>query len=456
MFKDFKTVKEVFGPLVFVEGVQNAAYGEIVEIILPSGEKKKGQVLETSKGVAVVQVFGSTTGLDTKETTIRFSGETLKLAVSEDMLGRVLNGFGEPIDSGVALVKGEKLDVNSNPLNPVSRQQPNDFIQTGISSIDVLNTLVRGQKLPIFSASGLPHNELAVQIASQSTVVGGKGDFVVVFAAMGITNSEAQYFMKEFEKTGALQKSVLFLNLANDPSIERIITPRLALTTAEYLAFEKDYHVLVILTDMTNYCESLREIGSARQEVPGRRGYPGYMYTDLSSIYERAGTVHGKKGSVTQLPILSMPDEDITHPIPDLTGYITEGQFVLSKDLHKRNIMPPVDVLLSLSRLASLVVGKKTREDHSGVSSQLFASYAQGRDLRSLVAVVGEDALSDVDKKYLKFADEFETKFIRQGKNENRSIEDSLKIAWDLLALLPRQELKRIKPEYIDKYMKKG
>ncbi|VVB69914.1 V-type ATP synthase beta chain [uncultured archaeon] len=456
MFKDFKTVKEVFGPLVFVEGVQNAAYGEIVEIILPSGEKKKGQVLETGKGVAVVQVFGATTGLDTKETTIRFSGETLKLAVSEDMLGRVLNGFGEPIDSGVALVKGEKLDVNSNPLNPVSRQQPNDFIQTGISSIDVLNTLVRGQKLPIFSASGLPHNELAVQIASQSNVVGSKEEFVVVFAAMGITNSEAQYFMKEFEKTGALQKSVLFLNLANDPSIERIITPRLALTTAEYLAFEKDYHVLVILTDMTNYCESLREIGSARQEVPGRRGYPGYMYTDLSSIYERAGTVHGKKGSITQLPILSMPDEDITHPIPDLTGYITEGQFVLSKDLFKRNITPPVDVLLSLSRLASLVVGKKTREDHSGVSSQLFASYAQGRDLRNLVAVVGEDALSDVDKKYLKFADEFETKFIRQGKNENRTIEDSLKIAWELLALLPRQELKRIKPEHIDKYMKKG
>lgn len=455
MFKDFKTVKEIFGPLVFVDGVQGAAYGEIVEIILPNGEKKKGQVLETSRGVAVVQVFGPTTGLDTKDTTIRFSGETLKLAVSEDMLGRVLNGFGEPIDSGVNLVKGEKLDVNSNPLNPVSRQQPNDFIQTGISSIDVLNTLVRGQKLPIFSASGLPHNELAVQIASQATVVGAKGDFVVVFAAMGITNSEAQYFMKEFEKTGALQKSVLFLNLANDPSIERIITPRLALTTAEYLAFEKDYHVLVILTDMTNYCESLREIGSARQEVPGRRGYPGYMYTDLSSIYERAGTVKGKKGTVTQLPILSMPDEDITHPIPDLTGYITEGQFVLSKDLHKRNITPPVDVLLSLSRLASLVVGKKTREDHSGVSSQLFASYAQGRDLRNLVAVVGEDALSEIDKKYLKFADEFENKFVKQGRNENRNIEQSLDVAWELLSILPEQELKRIKPEHIAKYGKK-
>ena len=455
MFKDFKTVKEIFGPLVFVEGVQNAAYGEIVEIIMPNGEKKKGQVLETSKGVAVVQVFGPTTGLDTKETTIRFSGETLKLAVSEDMLGRVLNGFGEPIDSGVNLVKGEKLDVNSNPLNPVSRQQPNDFIQTGISSIDVLNTLVRGQKLPIFSASGLPHNELAVQIAAQSTVIGGKDSFVVIFAAMGITNSEAQYFMKEFEKTGALQKSVLFLNLANDPSIERIITPRLALTTAEYLAFEKGYHVLVILTDMTNYCESLREIGSARQEVPGRRGYPGYMYTDLASIYERAGTVKGKKGSITQLPILTMPDEDITHPIPDLTGYITEGQFVLSKDLHKRNITPPVDVLLSLSRLASLVVGKKTREDHSGVSSQLFASYAQGRDLRNLVAVVGEDALSETDKKYLKFADEFETKFVKQGRNENRTIERSLEIAWELLTILPEQELKRIKPEHIQKYMHK-
>ncbi len=456
MIKEYQTVKEIFGPIVYVEDIADAAYNETVTIIMPSGEKLKGQVLESSKGLAAVQVFGPTTGLDTKETRIRFSGETLKLPVSEEMLGRVFDGTGQPIDKGAPITSSEKRDINGFAINPYARASPHDFIQTGISTIDALNTLVRGQKLPIFSTAGLPHNELAVQIARQATVRGSDENFVVVFAAMGITNAEAQFFMKDFERTGALERAVLFLNLANDPSIERLITPRMALTTAEYLAYEKDMQVLVVMTDMTNYCDALREIAAARQEVPGRRGYPGYMYTDLASIYERAGTIQGKKGTVTQLPILTMPEEDITHPIPDLTGYITEGQIVLSRELHRKNIYPNVDVLPSLSRLMNSGIGaKRTREDHSGVSSQLYASYAQGRDLRQLVAVVGEEALSAKDKKFLKFANDFEQKFVQQGKSENRSIEDSLDIGWQLLAEIPEDELKRVKPEHLEKYGRK-
>ncbi len=460
--KEYQTVREIFGPIVYVEGVEDAAYGETVEITLPNGERKKGQVLETSKNLAAVQIFGNTQGLDTKTTSVRFTGETLRLNVSDEMLGRIFNGLGEPIDGGPPIISGEKIDIQGSSINPYSRAELHDFIQTGVSTIDTTNTLVRGQKLPIFSASGLPHNELAVQIARQATVRSKSGeakakeDFVVVFAAMGITNAEASFFMRDFEKTGALQRSVLFLNLANDPSIERLITPRMALTTAEYLAFERDMQVLVILTDMTNYCDSLREIAAARQEVPGRRGYPGYMYTDLASIYERAGAIKGKKGTVTQLPILSMPEEDITHPIPDLTGYITEGQIVLSRDLYRKNIYPCIDVLPSLSRLMSLGIGsEKTRDDHSGVSSQLYASYAEGRDLRNLVAVVGEEALTERDKKFLHFADNFEKKFVTQGKYENRTIEQSLELGWELLAEIPESELKRVKPEHIEKYGRK-
>jgi V/A-type H+-transporting ATPase subunit B len=465
MQKEFQSVCEVFGPILFVEGVEDAAYNELVNIVMPNGEKRKGQVLETRKGMAAVQLFGNTTGLDTKFTRVRFTGENLRLPVSDEMLGRVFSGSGDPIDGGPPTISEEKLDVNGSALNPVSRAEPQDFIQTGISTIDVTNTLVRGQKLPLFSGNGLPHNELAVQIARQATVRGGgstggkhegKQDFVVVFAAMGITSAEASFFMQDFQKTGALERTVLFLNLANDPSIERTLTPRLALTTAEFLAYERDMQVLVVLTDMTNYCDSLRELAAARQEVPGRRGYPGYLYTDLASLYERAGTVHGKKGTVTQLPILSMPDDDITHPIPDLTGYITEGQIVVSRDLHVKGIYPPIDVLPSLSRLMNLGIGVgKTREDHSGLSGQLYASYAQGRDLRNLVAVVGEEALSEKDKKFLAFANAFESRFVGQGTGENRSIEQSLDLGWELLAGIPETELKRVKPEHLEKYGRK-
>ncbi|MFH1257724.1 MAG: V-type ATP synthase subunit B [Candidatus Micrarchaeota archaeon] len=456
MTREYQSVKEVFGPILIVEGVENAAYGEMVDIMLPNGERKKGQVLETSKGLAAVQIFGVTQGLDTKSTIIRFSGDVMRFPVSDEMFGRVFNGSGEPIDKGAPIISKEKVDITGNAINPFARAEPKEFIQTGISTIDVTNTLVRGQKLPIFSASGLPHNDLAVQIARQATVLGEKEDFTVIFAAMGITYSEANFFIQDFEKTGALEKAILFLNLANDPSVERILTPRLALTTAEYLAFEKDYQVLVILTDMTMYCDTLRELSAARQEVPGRRGYPGYMYTDLASIYERAGRIKGKKGSITQLPILSMPDDDITHPIPDLTGYITEGQFVLSRDLYRKNIFPPVDVLPSLSRLMNSGIGEgKTREDHAGISSQVYASYAEGRDLRNLVAVVGEEALTERDRKFLRFADAFEQRFVQQGKYENRTIEQSLELCWDLASMLPEDELKRAKPEHKEKYGKK-
>ena len=456
MLKEFQTVTNIEGPLVFVEKVGNVGYNEIVEVKLPNGEIRKGQVLETSKDKAVIQIFGVTTGLDIEKTKVKFLGETMKVSVSEEMLGRVFNGLGEPRDKGAPIVPEKRVDIIGAAINPMAREKPSDFIQTGISTIDGLNTLVRGQKLPIFSGAGLPHNELAVQVARQAKVRKESESFAVVFAAVGITHEEANFFMKDFERTGALERSVLFLNLADDPSVERIITPRMALTTAEYLAFEKDMHVLVIITDMTNYCEALREIAGARKEVPGRRGYPGYMYTDLASIYERAGVVKGKKGTVTQLGILSMPSDDITHPIPDLTGYITEGQIVVGRELHRKGIFPPIDVLPCLSRLMNLGIGNgKTREDHRGVADQLYAAYAQGRDLRSLSAVVGEEALSELDRKYLKFADAFEEKFIRQGRNEDRSIEQTLDLGWRLLAALPENELKRVKLEHIEKYGKK-
>lgn len=455
--KEYKTISEIAGPLLVVDNVTNVGYGEIVEIVMPNGEKRKGQVLDVSEKAAVVQVFGATAGISTTKTTVRFTGETMRLGLSTDMLGRVFTGMGEPRDKGPRTIPKEKVDITGLPINPYSREMPNEFIQTGISTIDAMNTLVRGQKLPIFSGAGLPHNQLTVQIARQAKVRGKDEKFAVVFAAIGITHEEASFFMRDFEKTGALENAVLFLNLADDPSVERIITPRLALTTAEYLAYEQNMHVLVLMTDMTNYCEALREISSARQEVPGRRGYPGYMYTDLSTIYERAGRVRGSSGSVTQIPVLTMPGDDKTHPIPDLTGYITEGQILLSRDLHRKNIYPPVDPLPSLSRLMNNGIGdKKTREDHKGVSDQLYAGYSNGRDLRSLSAVVGEEALSESDRKFLKMADEFEKKFVQQGQYENRDIDTTLNIAWDLFSLLPEDELKRVKKEHIVKYMKKG
>jgi len=453
IMKEYKTIKEIAGPLIFVDKVSGVSYGEIVDIRLQDGERRKGQVLDISKSVAVVQVFGTTAGIDTKGTSVKFLGETMTIGLSTSMLGRVFDGLGRPKDGGSEIIPEEKVDVNGLPINPYSRDPPSDFIQTGISTIDSMNTLVRGQKLPIFSAAGLPHNQLAVQIARQSKVRKKDETFAVVFAAVGITYEEAFFFMKDFEKTGALENAVLFLNLANDPSVERLITPRLALSTAEYLAYEQDMHVLTIITDMTNYCESLREISSARQVVPGRRGYPGYMYTDLSTIYERAGRIKGRNGTVTQLPILTMPGDDKTHPIPDLTGYITEGQIILSRDIHRNGIFPPVDVLPSLSRLMNSGIGKgKTREDHKGVSDQLYAAYAGGRDLRSLSAVVGEEALSEIDRKYLKFADEFENRFVKQDAYEDRTIEQTLDLGWELLSSLPETELKRIKQEHIDKY----
>jgi len=452
--EEYSTIREISGPLMIVEKVKNVGYGEVVEVIVSDNETRLGQVLETSTDMVVIQVFEGTTGLDTHNTRVRFTGEPIKLPVSEDMLGRVFTGIGKPID-GPEIIPEDELDVNGSPINPYAREYPRDFIQTGISTIDGMNTLVRGQKLPIFSGSGLPHNDLAAQVARQAKVLGKEEEFSVIFAAMGITFEEANFFIKDFERTGALERVIMFLNLANDPSIERIITPRTALTCAEYLAFEKDMHVLVILTDMTNYCEALREISAAREEVPARRGYPGYMYTDLASIYERAGRIKGKKGSITQMPILTMPDDDINHPIPDLTGYITEGQTILSRDLHRKNIYPPIEVSLSLSRLMQKGIGKgRTREDHAGVASQLFGAYAEGKELRDLVAVVGEEALSSSDKKYLEFADEFEKRFVNQGKDEDRSIEETLDLGWELLSIFPESELKRIDPEYIEKYYK--
>ncbi len=452
MGKEYKTITDIAGPLVFLEKTEPVAYGELVTITLPDGTVRRGQVLDTSKDFVVVQVFEGTRGLD-KSCSVRFTGDVVKLNCSKDMLGRILSGSGEPIDGGPKIVPEERREIVGAAINPYARQYPREFIQTGISAIDGMNTLVRGQKLPIFSGSGLPHNDIALQIARQAKVRGTEEEFAIVFAAMGITYEEAHQFMKEFERTGALERAVVFLNLASDPAIERLITPRMALTAAEFLAYEYDYHILVILTDMTNYCEALREISAAREEVPGRRGYPGYMYTDLATIYERAGRIRGRKGTITQMPILTMPGDDITHPIPDLTGYITEGQIVLSRELHAKGIYPPIDVLPSLSRLMKEGIGKgMTREDHKEWNDQMYAAYAEGVDLRGLVAIVGEEALSERDRRYLKFADEFERRFVNQGKYEDRDIEYTLDLGWELLAILPEEELTKIRREYIEKY----
>ncbi len=453
---EYFSVSEVAGPLMIVEGIKDVAFNEVVKIKTASGEERTGQVLEAFMDKAIVQVFEGTKGLDTKNTSARFIGETMKLGVAKDILGRVFDGTGNPIDDAPPIIPDDRRDINGNPINPYAREYPSEFIQTGISTIDGLNTLVRGQKLPIFSGAGLPHNEMAAQIARQAKVLGKEEKFAVVFCAMGITAEEANLFIRDFENTGALERTVMFLNLADDPTIERIILPRMALTCAEYLAFDLNMQVLIILTDLTNYAEALREIAAAREEVPGRRGYPGYMYTDLATIYERAGKIKGKKGSITQIPMLTMPDDDITHPIPDLTGYITEGQIVLNRGLHKKDIYPPVAVLPCLSRLMDRGIGKdRTREDHAGVSNQLYAAYAEGCDLRDLVAIVGEDALSDRDRKFLKFADEFEKKFVTQDTHENRSIIKTLTIGWELLYGLPKSELKKIDEKYIEKYFPK-
>ena len=464
--KEYKTISEVAGPLLMVEGVEGVKYEELVDIELPTGEIRRGRVLEISEDKAVVQMFEDTRGISMQDSKARFLGRVMELPVSVDMLGRVFNGAGRPKDKGGEIIAETKLNVNGSPINPYSRDFPNDFIQTGISTIDGLNTLVRGQKLPIFSGAGLPHNNMAAQIARQSKVVQispkGKVEvdssgFAVIFGAMGITFEEAEYFINEFHQTGAIERAVMFVNLADDPVVERITLPRLALTTAEYLAFEKGMHVLVILTDMTNYCEALREVAAARKEVPGRRGYPGYLYTDLSTIYERAGRIKGRKGSITQIPILTMPEDDKTHPIPDLTGYITEGQIILSRALHKQGIMPPVDVLPCLSRLMSKGIGEgKTREDHSGVFNQLYAAYARGKEAKELAVILGEAALSEVDKKYVKFTDAFEDRYIRQGENEDRDIISTLNLGWELLSILPKAELKRVKEKHIKKYLPKN
>ncbi len=452
--KEYTDISSIAGPLLVVEGVEGAKYEELVEVNVPGENKPRfGKVLDIAKGKAVVQMFDDTTGMTAEGTRARFRGETLKLGVSEDMLGRVFNGAGEVADNGPELVPEQRLDISGEPINPYSREFPDDFIQTGIGSIDVMNTLVRGQKLPIFSGAGLPHARLAAQIARQATVKDG-GEFAIVFATLGVSFEEAEYFRREFEEAGALERSVLFINTAADPVVERISTPRMALTTAEYLAFEKGKHVLVILTDLTNYCEALREVSAARKEVPGRRGYPGYLYTDLSTLYERAGRVKGKAGTITQIPILTMPDDDKTHPVPDLTGYITEGQFVISRELYRKGVFPPVDVQGSLSRLWAAGVGEgKTREDHKNLKDQLFASYATGKEVRELAVVLGEASLDDSDRAHLKFAEAFELEFVGQGEYENRSVEESLDIGWKLLSMLPVASLKRVKREEIKKYV---
>ncbi len=451
MSVQFRGIKEISGSLVLVEGNFTPKYEELVEIELSSGEKRRGRVLEASKNSALIQMFEETRGMDTDKGQVRFLGKTMTLGASEDMLGRIFSGAARPIDGYPEPIPEKQMDINGSPINPYSREFPDDFLQTGISAIDGLNTLVRGQKLPIFSAAGLPHSRIATQIARQAKI---EGNFSVVFGAMGITFEEAQYFTNELRETEALQRSVLFINTADDPVIERITLPRLALTAAEYLAFEKGKHVLVILTDMTNYCEALREISAARKEVPGRRGYPGYLYTDLASIYERAGIIRGKSGSVTQIPILTMPEDDKTHPIPDLTGYITEGQIIVSRTLHQNGIYPPIDVSNSLSRLRDKGVGeKKTRKDHAGVANQLFAAYAKGQEVRELSVILGEGALSEVDKEYLRFAEEFEKRFVGQKEDENREVGETLNIGWDLLRILPRKELKRVKEEDIKEFL---
>lgn len=453
MPKEYRTIREVAGPLMMVSDVEGVKYNELGEIELPNGEKRRCKVLEVDGTNALVQLFENSAGINLAESKVRFLGRSMELAVSEDMLSRVFDGLGRPIDGGPAIIPDKRLDVNGTPMNPAARNYPQEFIQTGVSAIDGLNTLVRGQKLPIFSASGLPHSELAAQIARQATVRGTDEQFAVVFAAMGITFEESDYFVNSFRETGALDRTVMFVNLANDPAIERIATPKMALTAAEYLAFERGMHVLVIMTDITNYADALREVSAARKEVPGRRGYPGYMYTDLATLYERAGRLKGSDGSITLIPILSMPEDDKTHPIPDLTGYITEGQIVLSRELYRKGVMPPIDVLPSLSRLKDKGIGDgKTREDHAGTMNQLFAAYARGKDAKELMVILGEAALTEMDKLYAKFADRFEQEYVSQGNDSNRTIEQTLDLGWELLKILPRSELKRIKDDILDRY----
>ena len=455
MIKEYKTISEVVGPLMLVKNVENVTYDELGEIILPSGEKRLCKVLEVNGDNALVQLFESSTGINLKESVVKFLGHGTQLAVSPDMLGRVFDGMGRPKDGGPEIIAEKMLDINGLPMNPAARDYPSEFIQTGVSAIDGLNTLVRGQKLPIFSASGLPHADLAAQIARQAKVRGSEGNFAVVFAAIGITHEEAEFFASDFRKTGAIDRTVLFMNLANDPAVERIATPRMALTAAEYLAFDLGMHVLVIMTDITNYAEALREVSAARKEVPGRRGYPGYLYTDLATMYERAGRKKGFDGSITMIPILTMPEDDKTHPIPDLTGYITEGQIILSRELYRKGLKPPIDVLPSLSRLKDKGIGKgKTREDHADTMNQLFAAYARGKECLELVTILGEAALTDVDLMYAKFSQAFEKEYVSQGYETDRTIEETLDTGWRLLKMLPKSELKRIKDEYIEKYLK--
>ena len=456
MPREYRTARELVGPLMLVDGTSGVKYGELVEIEVASGDIRHGRVLEANQDQALVQLFEGTADINLGQSRIRFLGRSLELAVSLDLLGRVFDGLGRPKDKGPAIVPEKRLDINGSPINPYARDYPSEFIQTGISAIDGLNTLVRGQKLPIFSGSGLPHSRLAAQIARQAKVLGAEQKFAVVFAAMGITFEEADYFISDFQRTGAIERAVLFVNLANDPAIERIATPRMALTAAEYLAYEQDMQVLVILTDMTNYAEALREISAARKEVPGRRGYPGYLYTDLATIYERAGRIRGRRGSITQIPILSMPEDDKTHPIPDLTGYITEGQIILSRELHRRGIFPPIDVLPSLSRLKDKGIGVgKTREDHADTMNQLFAAYARGKEAKELAVILGEAALSETDRIFARFAEAFEDRYVRQGEEEDRPIEATLNLGWELLGILPRAELKRVRDAFVEKYYPK-
>ncbi|MBR2383358.1 MAG: V-type ATP synthase subunit B [Anaerotignum sp.] len=457
MIKEYRSIQEVAGPLMVVSGVEGVTYDELGEIELANGEIRKCKVLEVNGDTALVQLFESATGINLAESKVRFLGKGLDFGVSPDILGRVFDGMGNPMDGGPEIIPEKRLDINGAPINPAARIYPAEFIQTGVSAIDGLNTLVRGQKLPIFSGSGLPHANLAVQIARQAKVRGTDSKFAVVFAAIGITFEDAEFFINDFKATGAIDRSVVFINLANDPAVERICTPKMALTAAEYLAFEQDMHVLVILTDITNYAEALREVSAAKKEVPGRRGYPGYLYTDLATMYERAGRMKGHEGSITMIPILTMPEDDKTHPIPDLTGYITEGQIILSRDLDKKGIQPPINVLPSLSRLKDKGIGKgKTREDHADTMNQLFAAYSRGKDAKELMAILGESALSDVDLIYAKFADEFEKKYVSQGFRTDRTIEQTLETGWSLLRMLPKSELKRIRDEYLEKYLNSG
>lgn len=451
MLKEYQTVKEISGPLMLVTEVEGVKYEELVDIRLQNGEQRRGKVLEVGDGFALVQLFEGSAGINLPQTSVRFLGKPLELGVSEDMIGRIFDGMGEPIDDGPRLIAEERRDINGLPINPYARDYPSEFIQTGVSVIDGLNTLVRGQKLPIFSGNGLPHNQLAAQIARQATVPGSREKFAVVFAAMGITFEESQFFMNDFRESGAIDRAVLFINLANDPTIERISTPRMALTAAEYLAFEKNMHVLVIMTDMTNYADALREVSAARKEVPGRRGYPGYLYTDLSQIYERAGRIKGREGSITQIPILTMPENDITHPIPDLTGYITEGQIILSGDIYNKGIQPPINALPSLSRLKDKGIGEgKTRKDHAATMNQIYAAVARGREAKELATILGESALSDADLAFARFSDEFDERYVNQGFSTNRSIAETLELGWSLLRMLPRGELKRISDKLLD------